>query len=255
MTVDDLLFWITPWEPSAIIGLALPATAVAYLYGSLRAPSPAPARTAFWMGWGLLYASMLSGFDYFAQHVFFVHRLQHLVLHHVAPLLIVLSRPARAFDIVLPKGWHFKLSLLDGPLTAPLVFTLVTVVWLIPPVQQAAMLNSFLYNAMNVTLVLNGLMFWQACLYGRHTIPIRILMAAAIVPGQVAAGLLLVFAGHDLYPVFTLCGRSLSISPLTDQQMGGAVLWLSGAMMSLPVIAILARRMVQSSSAMRAIAP
>jgi putative membrane protein len=44
---------------------------------------------------------------------------------------------------------------------------------------------------------------------------------------------MLIFAvPHELYPIYSICGRAFELSPLADQQMGGLILWIPAAMMS-----------------------
>jgi putative membrane protein len=44
---------------------------------------------------------------------------------------------------------------------------------------------------------------------------------------------MIVFSSRDLYPYYNLCGRIFpSISALDDQQLGGLVIWIPPAMMS-----------------------
>ena len=68
-------------------------------------------------------------------------------------------------------------------------------------------------------------------------------MMLAVIPPQIAAGALLFMAPHDLYPVYSLCGRALTgLTSLQEQQLGGMLLWVSGAMMSVIGILIVAAR-------------
>ena len=50
---------------------------------------------------------------------------------------------------------------------------------------------------------------------------------------QIALGALIAFAPRDLYPYYDLCGRLFpSIGALSDQHIGGIVIWIPPAMMS-----------------------
>ena len=49
---------------------------------------PAP----FYAGLALIYAALQTHWDYYAGHMFFVHRLQHLALHDIGPFLLANSR-------------------------------------------------------------------------------------------------------------------------------------------------------------------
>jgi len=102
------------------------------------------------------------------------------------------------------------------------------------------MLDWRIYRLMNWSMALNGLMFWGIAL-DSHTIRSpgsRIAMILAVVPPQILIGALLFFTPHELYPIYTLCGRTFTgMSPVTDQQIGALILWMNAAMMS--VIGIL----------------
>jgi putative membrane protein len=39
------------------------------------------------------------------------------------------------------------------------------------------------------------------------------------------------FTQHDLYPIFTLCGRAYDLSPLIDQSLGGLIMWVPAAIL------------------------
>lgn len=112
--------------------------------------------------------------------------------------------------------------------------------WLLPSMHFIAMLDWRIYRLMNWSMALNGLMFWGLVL-DSHAIRSpgsRIAMMLAVVPPQILIGALIFFTPHELYPIYTLCGRAFTgMSSITDQQIGGLILWMHGAMMS--VIGIL----------------
>ena len=88
------LGFFLPYEPSPTVIVVCGLTALTYLRGQARGAGVGAARsTAFWMGLALIYAALQTRCDYYAQHMFFLHRLQHLALHHVGPFLIVLAAP------------------------------------------------------------------------------------------------------------------------------------------------------------------
>src|SRR5690606_40966631 len=44
--------------------------------------------------------------DYYAERMFFIHRFQHLVLHHLGPLLIMGAYPGQVLRAGLPMAWR-----------------------------------------------------------------------------------------------------------------------------------------------------
>ena len=54
------------------------------------------------------------------------------------------------------------------------------------------------------------------------------------------------FTSHELYPIYTICGRAFGgFSALTDQQIGGVILWVHGAMMSaIGILAVILKELM-----------
>jgi putative membrane protein len=195
--------------------------------------------------------ALLTHWDYYAQHMFFIHRAQHLMLHHVAPAVLVLGNPWPVLFRGTPAALQPRLrsmaswrplaalyAFVQQPVLAAVLFVVTIDFWLIPPVHFAAMLNPLLYRVMNWSMLLDGLLFWWLIFDPRPKPParvsygIRILILIVIVLPQILVGAIIVFVRHDLFPVYDLCGRVFAISPLTDQQIGGVIIWDHASTMS-----------------------
>jgi putative membrane protein len=225
---------------------AIIATAAAlYVCGCNISPPGLWRQCCFWLGLLLLYIVLHTGFDYYAEHEFFMHRIQHSVLHHLGPFLIVLSRPGATLMAGLPWEWRQRASaalkwqplqdlmhIFNQPIIAVSLFCSLILFWLIPRVHFLAMLDWRLYRLMNWSMAVNGLMFWNLALNSPLSTGKRIAITLAIVPPQIAIGMLIFAAPYELYRLYSLCGRAFQLSPLIDQQLGGMVLWISAAMMS-----------------------
>lgn len=232
---------LLPWEPSGATLLVLAAAALAYLTGA-RHTRPKPGRQIlFWTGLGLFYAALQTHLDYYAEHTFAVGQVQHVVLHHMAPFLVILARPAETLLAGLPSrlrpwircffAWP-PLRLLGHPAVAGLLFCTLIIVWLVPGIHLYTMLDARLYRLMTWVMAINGLMFWQVAFYGRAPLPARLVMLIAVVPPQIAVGVALALAGTVIYPLYSQCGLALGLTALDDQRLGGMALWLSSGMMS-----------------------
>ncbi len=240
--MSDLVFWLTPWEPSFFLVSLFAAAIVQY---GLHTKAAVWRQVCFWSGLLLLYVGLHTGVDYYGEHMFFVHRLQHLGLHHLAPILIALSQPGNVFKGL--REVQNRLTVLNHPVVAPLLFSVLFVLWLVPSVHTIAMLDDRIYRLMNYSVAINGLMFWSTVLNGKASAPVRIAMVVAAMPVQIIMGLMLVTATGDLYPLYEMCGRAWPIGALDDQRLGGLILWLPGVMMNTVVIAIIGARMVFAS--------
>lgn len=249
---------LQPWEFSPL--LCAVTVMAALLYWRHRSAATGAQRGAFWVGLVLVYGVSHTGFDYYAEHEFFMHRLQHLVLHHLAPFLLVLGPPS----LFLQCGVRIDDGSAQGrtrgmvrnimrtvcnPWLSAALFNLLVLFWLVPSVHFPAMLDWRLYRVMNFGMLVNGLLFWAAVLRGAapgHAplgVPRQILLMIAIVPAQIVMGALIFFAPHDLYPAYALCGRAFhGLTALQDQQIGGLILWIPGSMMSVAGILYVLQR-------------
>ncbi len=253
-----MIDWLLPWEPSVFALAVLGATAFAYAAGS-RKTAPSPGRQIlFWSGWGLFYIALQSRFDYFAEHAFAAGQVQHVLLHHMAPFLVVLARPVEALLAGLPARAHRwiegvlawpPLAVFGHPAVAGLLFCTLIIVWLIPGIHLYAMLDARLYRLMTLTMAINGLMFWQVALHGRAPLPARMVLLLAVVPPQIALGAALTVASHIVYPLYSLCGLAFGLTALDDQRLGGMALWLSSGMMSALAILIILPRLWKARTA------
>ncbi len=207
---------------------------------------------AFVSGLLATYAVLQTRFDYMAQHMFFLNRAQHVVMHHIGPFLIALGwpgetilrgMPRRLRSIVENHSIAAAIHVLQQPVLAAFLFVGLFYFWLIPPVHFRAMLDTRLYALMNWSMVLDGLLFWSLVLDPRPKPPARIsygaraALAFAVMFPQILLGAVITFSHTDLYPYYDFCGRLFpSISALNDQHIGGIVMWIPPSMMS--VIAV-----------------
>lgn len=185
--------------------------------------------------------------DYYAQHMFFVHRAAHFVLHHAGAFLIALGMsgpvlfagmPDGLKPIILSRPVQGTLAFLQHPAMAPFLFVGLLYFWLIPQIHTRVMLDANLYEVMNWTMAVNGVMFWALILDSRTKPPARLshLMRAALILvielPQMVLGSILSLTEHDIYPVYTICGRALDMTALNDQHYGGLIIWLPGTLTS-----------------------
>jgi len=247
--LDGVLKWIVPWEFSWVFLLAFAGSAWLYARGSRRLRPPVARQAAFWAGMALVYVSLHTYFDYFAEHEFFMHRIQQVLLHHLAPLLIVAAYPGTVLRAGLPLAWRVRVrragqslawrvfaTMAFNPAFVTLFFVALILVWLIPDMQTLAMLDWRIYRAMNWSMVLSGLAYWWLVLDhrpkppGRMSPGWRVLSPAITMTPQIVAGAIVTFSKTDLYPIFEICGRAFTMNVLTGQLIGGVIMWVPAAM-------------------------
>jgi putative membrane protein len=178
-----------------------------------------------------------------------MHRIQQVLLHHLAPLLIVASYPGAALRAGLPLKWRARVlrpaarswpwRVVDGvfgnPAVATFLFVAFILVWLVPSMQTLAMLDWRIYRFMNWTMLASGFIYWALVLDhrprppGRMTPGLRVLSPAITMTPQILAGAIVTFSKTDLYPIFEICGRAFTFNVLTGQLVGGVIMWVPAA--------------------------
>ncbi|XOT95174.1 cytochrome c oxidase assembly protein, partial [Alcaligenes pakistanensis] len=78
----SLLDWLTPWEFSPVLLLTFLLVIALYVRGRQVHRPNLLRQSFFWIGLILLYLSLHTRLDYYAERMFFIHRAQHLILHH-----------------------------------------------------------------------------------------------------------------------------------------------------------------------------
>lgn len=246
----NLLEWLTPWEYSPTLLLVFALCALLFWRGARVHAVQRSRQWLFWLGMGFLYLNLHTMVDYYSERMFFIHRIQHLFLHHLLPLIIMLSYPGQVMRAGLPLSWRRKLrdfnqtrfgGLIQATLThrifVPFLFVFFVLIWLLPIPQFYSMIDWRLYRVMNWSVVISGFMYWNLILDRRPAPPAamkptaRVISPLITMAPQIAAGIYITFAGSDLYPIFDLCGRAIpGFDALKDQAVGGLVMWVAAGL-------------------------
>ncbi|MFA5521986.1 MAG: cytochrome c oxidase assembly protein [Castellaniella sp.] len=241
-----VLDWLTPWEFSPTLVLAFVLGGALFVRGTRVHRVGRFRQWLFWVGMVMLYLSLHTRIDYYAERLFFAHRIQHLVLHHLGPLLVMGAYPGQVMraglglpqrrrlrDLLQRRAGRMLVGLLTHRVLVPVLFVVLVLGFLIPVVQFYSMLDWRLYRLMNWSVVISGFMYWNLILDRRPRPPAamspggRVLSPILTTIPQMIAGAVITFTEYDLYPVFDLCGRAIpGLSAVTDQAIGGLTMWV-----------------------------
>ena len=263
----DWIGWLEPWEFSPTLLACFLAAGVLFVRGQRVHRVNRVRQWLFWSGMVLLYLSLHTMLDYYAERMFFMHRIQHLVLHHLGPLVVMAAYPGQVLRAGLPLTWRRGLqrfnqtgpgrsviAILTNPIIVPALFIFLVVVWLIPSVQFYSMLDWRLYRLMNWSVVITGFMYWNLILDRRVCPPSamspggRVLSPIVTMAPQMVAGAIIAFTERDLYPLFDLCGRAIPMDALTDQMIGGLTMWIPAAMTEVIGLMVALRTLMRLSA-------
>ncbi len=240
---------LTPWslDPS-LVYVALAAGL--YVLGSRRRDRPQPLQAlAFSASLLTIVIALDSPIDYYADQLFWVHMVQHILLLTVAPPLLLLGRPWPRMWRALPleprtrvaralalSGWMAPIRALARPLPAWILFNATVVGWHIPAAYEATLTSGGVHALEHAMFFFVGLLLWARVidpgpLRPRLVWPARIAYTAgAMVVGWLLA-ITLVMVPHPIYGYYAaLHIRPGGISALADQQIAAGVMWVPGSL-------------------------
>jgi len=239
------------WELDLDTTLVVPSLVLGYLFlvGRLG-PPPRWRVLAFAGGVALLAVAFWTPVHHLALHYLLsMHLLQNVILAEWAPLLVVLGlSPAMAAAIARPRPWRA----LTHPLVALPLWLGNYFVWHVPAIYETALEHRPLLHVEHACYFATGVLMWWPLL---HDAP-RALASGARVAYTFAAfvlaaplGLLLALVPSPIYGFYERAPRVWDLSPLADQQLGGATMAAEQALVLFVVFAYWFQRFLAEEGA------
>lgn len=215
---------------------------VLYALGGRGRPRDARRAAAFYGGVAVVLLALDTPIDAYADRLFWVHMLQHVLLLTVVPPLLVLGRPWPRLWRPLPvevrrEGARFFAAAapLARPDVALAVLAATMAAWHVPFLYDATLHGDLVHQLEHLSFVLAGIVFWAAIL-GAPPLRARLdggrrclYLVLALVPGWILA-IVLALAQTPLYSYAALERRPGGISALADQQLAAGVMWVPGSL-------------------------
>jgi putative membrane protein len=253
-----LLIALTTWSPDPLPWTAVLVAAGGYLIAVRsvnrahpRVPIPRWRVVAWLAGLVAILVALVSAVDLYAAQLLSVHMVQHLLLAMVAPPLLALGAPVTLVlrfasprarrRVILPVLHSRVVRLIASPLVAWPVFAMAMWLTHFSPLYDAALEDSTLHVAEHLVYLAAGLLFWWPVV-AADPIPWRMGYGARLayvglqMPVNAAVGLAIYFAPTVLYPHYATVVRSWGPDALTDQQIGGVVMWGVGDLLLLVAV-------------------
>ncbi len=240
----------TPWslDPSLVY---VGGAGFLYVLGSRGRGRPTTRQAlAFAGGLVAIVIALDSPIDFYADKLFWVHMLQHILLLTVAPPLVLLGRPWPRMWRALPleprttvaravaRGrWTSPIRAVARPVPAWILFNATLLGWHIPAAYDATLTSGAVHAVEHAMFFFTGLLFWARVidpgpLRPRLVWPVRVAYtAAAMVVGWTLALTLGVVVPHPVYGYYAaLAARPGGITALTDQQLAAGIMWVPGSL-------------------------
>jgi cytochrome c oxidase assembly factor CtaG len=237
------------WSGDPLVVAGLVVASVLYGRGYVRrrrggTGGPAGRRAfAFAGAIAVIAIALLSPLDAMADALLAAHMVQHLLLIVVAPPLLVTGRPIATAIAGLPRGLRRTVvrvrsapvvvaiaRALHRPVVAWVLFTIALWIWHAPSPYTWAIEHSLVHAVEHASFLLTATLGWSVALRARARAPLGALgRALFLVATAVQGGLLgaiLLFAPTALYPVHGGGPATWGLTPLEDQQLAGALMWI-----------------------------
>jgi putative membrane protein len=237
--------------PSALAVLL--AVALAFAAATRRHPRWPVRRTlAGLAGLAALSGAAASGLDDRAERLLSAHMLQHALIGLVAAPLLVAAAPVRLALGTLPPPARRCLArqlhrwrVLTHPVVGLAVFVLVLALVHLPAIYQAALRHPLLHAGEHALLLWSAIALWVPII-GADPVPhrtgpiARLGVLIAAMTAMSALGAVLASMSRVAYPAYVAPGLALGDDPLRDQALAGGIMWVSGMIVVLPALLVLA---------------
>ena len=197
-------------------------------------------------------ASPLDGLG--ADYLFSAHMLQHVLLGDIAPLLLLLSlsrvimRPLTRRLIAVERA----LGPLAHPATGLVLWLTLMYLWHVPALYDAALEQPLVHLFEHVSFFTAGVALWWPLV---QPVPMRRPLAGmwpvayigTAKAGLAALGLYLTWSSTAIYTYYESVPRSWGLSPVEDQNIGGAIMMVEQSLTLVVVLVALFVRMLARS--------
>jgi len=241
---------LTAWSVDPFLTFVLVDLAIVYLLAARAVNRRHPSspvrrwRAAAWMGGLFVVGLALEGPpDVYAEALFSVHMVQHLLLTAIAAPLFAMAAPVTLLlRVVSPNvrgGFVLPIlhSRLVGAVTHPLVAWIVfaAVMWgtHFSPLFDAALEDSPIHHFEHFLYLGAAMLFWWPVVGAdpiRHRLgwTARLVYLGTALPWNSFLGVAIQSAPTVLYPHYATVARNWGPTPLLDQQAAGAIMWVGG---------------------------
>lgn len=230
------------FQPGPALGLV--ALAVLYVravrvLGGRGYRVPAGQQAFWWLGFAFLTAAFFSPLDTEALKVVWAHMAQHVMMADVAvPLMLIgVRNPVLQFmlppSILTPlarrRGLRAFFHRLRNPALAIGVYTLILYGWHLGPTFTAALKNDYVHALQHQSFIAgSAIVWWPLIEPNKRRLPGHLWKIPYIVGARLPTiflGMAFVVAQTPFYSSFYGTGtRAGGLSPISDQQLGGAIM-------------------------------
>ena len=250
--VHDIL---TEWRLPVWLTLSIVVTAVVYLRGWWKIRKTRPAQftgvrlASFMSGLGVLWLSIGSPLDGFADALLSAHMVEHLLLMSAVPPLLLIGLPVVPLLRGLPNfvlryvfGPLLRVALLRRlghwlvtPIVAWLAMNVTFLLWHVPGPYNFALEHEGWHAVEHMCFLGTSMLFWwcilrpwPASMHRRNWGILIYLISADVVNTLLSA--FLSFCGRPVYGYYVEHPNAFHMAALEDQVLGAVIMWVIGSL-------------------------
>lgn len=198
----------------------------------------------------------------YAEVLFWVHMVQHLLLIMIVPMLLVWAQPLRLLDEAggaRARAWVRRaqratvVRWLSAPLFGLALYTAVVVLTHLTGFQQVSATHPAV-RAVELALYLVSGWLLFVTLIGTELVPwtlpylLRLVVLAVGMGADTLTGVVLMLSSRPLAPVYGIAHPGWGPSLLRDQELAGAIMWFGGDLLMMVLMVLVAVQWGQAGS-------
>ena len=202
-------------------------------------------RASFFVGLAIIFITLNGPLhDLSDYYLFSAHMIQHLVLTLIVPPLLILGTPGWMLRPLLRKPSVARLATrMTSTAGCFLIFNAVLAFWHLPPMYNLALNNHSIHIVQHLMFLAASVFMWwpitsQLPELPRASYPAQMMYCFLL---TVPMGIIAIFvsmAEDLLYPAYAIAPRIWGMSPMQDQQYGGLIMWIPGALFFYGVMSV-----------------
>jgi putative membrane protein len=195
-------------------------------------------RQACFYGGFLVIAAALTSLGVPSEELLYAHMIEHLLLGDIAALLIVLGLTAPLLAPILRIRFFDRLRVLTHPAVAFPLWAIDLYVWHLPIFYEAALRHSGVHALEHAMFLALGINMWMP-LVGPLPTPswfgnlAKLGYIVAVRLTGTVLGNVFLWSGSAFYPFYRHGDAVAHISPVTDQNLAGAIMMVEESFLTL----------------------
>ncbi|CAG0932301.1 hypothetical protein TFLX_02527 [Thermoflexales bacterium] len=237
---DSALTW--NFAPSILMMLISQAVLYGYLIYTARRDAHwgsavrASQVSYFALGLLLIFVALVTPLDSLSNEALFsAHMVQHILLMLLASACLLLGTPGYwiryLYNLPVVKR---LLPIFTHPLVTLLFFNAVMWLWHVPALYEGALRDPNLHILEHMMFLVAGVLMWLPVTHAVPparplSYPARMAYLFACMVSSSILGAIFTFAPTIAFPFYGAASLAFGLSPMTDQQLAGLIMWVPGS--------------------------